>query len=167
MRYLLLLLLLTSFYNLKAQDRILVFLNETEKKAVQIQTGGLVLLEYKGYLHQKELTRNYLLSVNDSSVTLGKARLFGGPVDNREIRIEDITGVRKVSIGSQFLKFALTTSAALGSYYFFSNMDNINNTEKLIYSTGLGLTSNFVIKLAFPINKVKHKLNKNWKVFTL
>ncbi len=167
MRYILLFIAIIFLGNLKAQKNILVFLNETDKKAIQIQTGGLVLLEYNGYLKQKELTKNYLMSINDSSVILGKARLLGAPVEKREIRLKDITGVRKVSVGSQFLKFAITTAAAIGSYYVFSDMDNVNTTEKLLYSTGLGITTNFVIKLAFPSNKIKYKLNKNWKTFTL
>jgi len=167
MRLLLYIILLLGFNSLHAQKNILVFLNETEKKAIQIQTGGLVLLEYNGYLNQKELTLNYMLSINDSSVILGKSRVFGGPIEKREIRIADLTGVRKVSAGSQFLKFAITTAAAIGSYYVFSDMKNVNTTEKLLYSTGLGLTTNFMIKLAFPTKKIKYKLDKNWKVFTL
>ncbi len=167
MRYLIIIILFIGVNTLKAQKNILVFLNEPEKKAIQIQTGGLVLLEYNGYLNQKELTRNYLMSINDSSVILGKSRIFGAPIEKREIRLEDITGVRKVSVGSQFLKFAITTAAAIGSYYVFSDMENVNTTEKLLYSTGLGLTTNFMIKLAFPTHKIKYKLNKNWKKFTL
>ncbi len=167
MRYILMFILFISLGNLKAQKKILVFLNETEQQAVQIQTGGLVLLEYSGYLKQKELTMNYILSVNDSSVVLGKSRLFRGPLERREIRLQDITGVRKVSVGSQLLKFALTSVATIGSYYALSDMNDINTTERLLYSTGIGLTTNFAIKLAFPTKKVKYKLNKNWKVFTL
>ncbi len=167
MRYLFFIILLLGLNNLHAQNKILVFLNETEKKAVQIQPVGQVLLEYNGYLNQKELTMNYMIGLNDSSVILGKARLFGAPIEKREIKLKDITGVRKISVGFQFLKVALTTAATLGSYYLFSDMKDINTTEKLIYSTGLGLSVHFAIKLAFPTKRVKYKLDKNWKVFTL
>ncbi|MCW3786826.1 hypothetical protein [Plebeiibacterium sediminum] len=167
MRYILFFILLIGLGNLNAQKKILVFLNETEQQAVQIRTGGLVLLEYSGYLKQKELSMNYMISVNDSSVILGKSKVFGGVAEKREIRIEDITGVRKISVGSQLLKFTLTSVATIGSYYALSDMNNINTTERLLYSTGIGLTTNFAIKLAFPTKKVKYKLNKNWKVFTL
>ena len=125
------------------------------------------MVEYSGYLGQKELSMNYMMNLNDSSLILSKVKLLGSPTERKEIMLKDITGFRKVSVGSQFLKFALTTAATLGSYYAFSDKGSLNSTERLLYSTGVGLVTHFGIKLAFPTKRIRYKMNKNWKVLTM
>ncbi|MCW3806092.1 hypothetical protein [Plebeiibacterium marinum] len=159
--------ILMGSLGLKAQKQILVFLNDKDKKATQIPLGGMLMLEYNGYLNQKELSMNYMMSLSDSSVVLSKYRLFGTPTEQRKIMLKDITGFRKVSVGSQFLKFALTTAATLGSYYAFSDKNNLNSTERLLYSTGVGLATHFGIKLAFPSKRIKHKITNDWRIISM
>ncbi len=167
MRYLLIFLFITGFLALKAQKQVVVFYNETTNKSIQVPKGGMVMLQYQGYLNQIELNSNYLLQLNDSSLVIGKPRLIGKPTEIREIRVEDITGFRKISSGSQFLKMALTVGATLGSYYAFSDNDHLTSTQRLYLSVGTGLITNFSIKLIFPTKKVKHKLKDGWRIMLM
>ncbi|TLX73029.1 hypothetical protein E9993_16330 [Labilibacter sediminis] len=164
MRVILLLLLLTGSVAAKAQKQGIIFYNDSIKKAVQVRTGGILMVQYSGYLKQQELTTNYLLELNDSTLTLGKPRMFNHPVNVRRIKIKDVTGFRKVSAGTQLLKFALTVGATLGTYYAISENDNLNSTEQLLYSTAAGLTTSFTLKLAFPSRKAKYKIKDGWRI---
>ncbi|MGQ1785280.1 hypothetical protein [Saccharicrinis sp. GN24d3] len=149
----------------QSQKRVLVFYNQDKAEAIQVTKGGLVVLMYQGYLKQMELESNYVLDINDSTVTIGKPRLFSEPVNKKKIRIEDIRGFRKVSAGSMLLKTALTVGATLGTYYTIrNNGDNLTSTQQLLYSTGAGLVTNLSLKLIFPDNKIKHQMKHGWKV---
>jgi hypothetical protein len=156
-----------ALMGLKAQRQILVFHNDSAKKAVQLVEGGMLMVQYNGYLGQTELNTNTIVELNDSLLILGKPRLLGKPLERREIRLNDITGFRKISAGSQLLKFALSTGATLGAYYTFSDNQNLTSTEKLLFSTATGLATHFTIKLAFPGKKIKYKLKDGWKITIL
>ncbi len=165
-RYILLFLLFISLVA-RAQENGLAFVNRTSNKTVQIPKGGMLMVEYQGYLKQKELTNNTLLNLNDTSVVLGKYHLFGKATDLRIIKTEDITGFRKVSAGSQILKTVLALGVTLGSYYAFSDNENLNSTERLAYSLGTGLVTTALLKIVFPANKVKYKMKDGWKIIVL
>lgn len=156
-----------AFIALKAQRQILVFHNDSARQSVQLVEGGMLMVQYNGYLGQNELTTNTILELNDSLLVLGKPRLLVKPIETRMINLNDITGFRKISLGSQLLKFSLSTGATLGAYYAFSDNKDLNSTEKLLYSTAAGLATHFTIKLAFPGKKVKYKLKDGWKITIL
>ena len=164
MRVILILLSLLGSVAIKAQKHGIIFYNDSTNKAVQIRTGGILMVQYVGYLNQQELTTNYLLELNDSTLTLGKPRLFNDPVNMRKINIKDITGFRKVTAGTQLLKFALTVGATLGTFYAISENDNLNSTEQLLYSTAAGFATSFTLKLAFPSRKAKYKIKDGWRI---
>ncbi len=147
-----------------AQQKLLVFYNESIHKAVQIKTNALVMIQYKGYLQQEELTTNNLMSCNDSIIILAQPRMFAQPLNPRKIKLEDITGFRKVSVGSQLLKFGITLGVTLGTFFTISNNDQFSSTEQLIYSSAAGLATNYGLKLIFPMNRVKYKLKDGWKI---
>jgi hypothetical protein len=149
---------------LKAQKHGIIFYNDSARKAVQIKAGGMVMLSYKGYLKQYELTTNYILQLNDSLIVLGKPRLFREPANVRQVRLTDISGFRKVSGGSQLFKFAITLGGTLGSYYAFSANEHISTTEKLVYSTAVALCTQLTLRLVFPSKKVKYKIKDGWRI---
>jgi hypothetical protein len=164
MRYVLGIILLIGCLGLKAQKHGIIFYNDSAKKAVQVKTGGMVMLSYKGYLKQDELNTNYILQLNDSVIVLGKPRLFNAPADIRQVRIKDITGFRKVSEGTQLFKFLITLGGTLGSYYAFSANEHISTTEKLVYSTAVALGTQLTLSLVFPSKKVKYKIKDGWRI---
>ncbi len=165
LRYLILLLLFSSLiFEVKSQEKGIIFVNQITNKTIYIPKGGMLMVEYNGYLKQMELSTNTLLQLNDSSIVLGKYRLFGAPTNKRIIKTEDITGFRKISVGSQFLKTFLTLGVTLGSYYAFSNRENLNSTQRLAYSLGTGIVTTVLLKVIFPIKKVKYKLKDGWKM---
>ncbi|SMO60084.1 hypothetical protein SAMN06265379_103251 [Saccharicrinis carchari] len=160
-------LLILSFFcisiGVHAQKSALIFLNQAERKAVQIPKGGMMVVQYRGYLKQMELKSNSLIQVNDSMIVMGKPRLFADAVDLTHIRISDITGFRKVSVGSQLLKTVLTVGATLGSYYALrNNGDKLSSTQQLLLSSGAGLLTNISLKFIFPQNRIKHKTKDGW-----
>lgn len=163
MRYLFILSILLITVCAQAQKSALIFLHQDAHKAVQIPKGAMMVVQYQGYLKQLELKSNSLIQVNDSMIVLGKPRLFSEPANLTHIRINDITGFRKVSVGSQLLKTALTVGATLGAYYGLrENGDKLSSTEQLILSTGAGLLTNISLKFIFPQNKIKHQTKDGW-----
>ena len=149
----------------QAQKSTLIFYNQQQSEAVQIRKGGLLILEYQGYLKQMELNSNYILDVNDSTITMGKPRVFSAPTNTKTIRLKDITGFRKISAGSMLLKTALTVGATLGTYYTIrANGDKLSSTQQILYSTGAGLIANISLKLIFPQNKIKYKTENGWEI---
>lgn len=149
---------------LKAQNRMLVFYNDSAREAIGVKKYGTVMLQYKGYLDQTELTTNTIISLSDSTITLAKPKVFGSPTQQRTIMLDDVTGFRKVSTGSQLLKTAIILGITVGSYFAISNNNNFNNTEQVIYATAIGLGTTYGIKLIFPMNKPKHLLKDGWKM---
>lgn len=163
MRPLLILFLLFISLYAQAQNSALIFLNQNAHKAVQIPKGSMMVVQYNGYLKQQELKSNTIIHINDSIIVIGKPRLFAEASDLTQIRINDITGFRKVSVGSQLLKTVLTVGATLGTYYGLrENGDKLSSTEQLLLSTGAGLITNVSLKIIFPQNKIKHKNKDGW-----
>ncbi len=163
MRYLYILSFLLISVCAQSQKSALIFYNQDAHKAVQIPKGALLVVQYRGYLKQMELKSNSLIQVNDSMVVMGKPRLFTDATNLTHIRIDDITGFRKVSVGSQLLKTVLTIGATLGVYYGLrENGDKLSSTEQLLLSTGAGLLTNISLKFIFPLNRIKHKTKDGW-----
>lgn len=166
-KHLIIIVFILCFVQLKAQKQVLVFYNKSLNKSAQIPLKGMLTVEYAGYLKQLELSNNSLVSITDSSIILGKSKLIGGITERREIKIDDITGFRKISAGRMILKSILTVATTLGSYYTFSDNTNMNATERLILSTATGIGTRISINLLFPDKKIKYKVKNGWKIITL
>ncbi|WP_282037572.1 hypothetical protein [Saccharicrinis aurantiacus] len=152
--------------NIKAQKEMLVFYNDSARQAIGVKKYGTVMLEYKGYLNQTELKTNTIIEISDSTVVLAKPRIFNGPTQHHSIMLNDITGFRKVSAGSQLLKTAIILGVTVGSYFAISNNDNFSNTEQVVYATAIGLGTTYGLKLIFPMNRPKYFFKDGWKVRT-
>lgn len=162
---LLLLIGLLGTYTISfAQKDMLVFYNDSAKQAIGVKKYGTVMLEYKGYLNQTELTTNTIISLNDSTITLAKPKLFGSSTQQRTIMLNDVTGFRKVSTGSQLLKTAIILGVTVGSYFVISDNDNLSSPERVLYATAIGLGTTYGIKLIFPMNKPKYLLKDGWRI---
>jgi len=163
MRHLVILSFLFISVCAQAQKSALIFLHQEGRKAVQIPKGAMMVVQYRGYLKQMESKSNSIIQLSDSMVVMGKPHLFADASHLTHIRIDDITGFRKVSVGSQLLKTALTVGATLGTYYGLrENGDKLSDTEQLLLSTGAGLLTNISLKLIFPQNKIKHQIKDGW-----
>lgn len=150
--------------SLKAQKEMLVFYNDNAQQAIGVKKYGTVMLQYKGYLNQTELTTNTIISLNDSTITLAKPKLFGEATQQRTIMLNDVTGFRKVSAGNQLLKTAIILGITVGSYFAISDNNNLSSPERVIYATAIGLGTTYGIRLIFPMNKPKHLLKDGWKM---
>lgn len=164
MKQILILLLLLCFIGVKAQKKGIIFYNDNTNKSVQIRLGGMLMVQYTGYLKQQELTTNYVLELNDSTLTLGQPRLFNHAANVRKVNIEDITGFRKVTAGTQLLKFTLTVGATLGMFYAIGKNDHLSSTQQLLYSTAAGFATSLTLKMVFPSRKAKYKIKEGWKI---
>ncbi|WP_143525146.1 hypothetical protein [Labilibacter marinus] len=166
MRLIIIIGLLFIGVQLFSQKTGIIFYNQVEGKSIPFIKGSMIVVEYQGYLKQMELYTNNIIEVNDSTVLIGKARLFAAPTQVKEIRIEDIKGFRKISAGSLLLKTTLTVGATLGAYYAMRNYaDQLSSTEEILYSTAIGLATNISLNKIFPDKKVKYKMKDGWKVF--
>lgn len=164
MRLVVILFFIFVSLSIQAQRTSITFYNDSAKKFVQIRSGEMLLVKYSGYLKQVEIKADYLLNLNDSTLTLGQTSLFRKSINSREININDITGFRKISAGTQLLKLAFTISATLGSFYAINENKNLNSTQKLLFSTAAGFAINFSVKWAFPFKKEKYKMKNGWKI---
>ncbi len=150
-----------------AQSQGIVFVNPETNKTIQVPRGSMLMIEYKGYLQQMETETNSLFFINDSSIVLGKYHLIGKHSGMRTVMLEDITGFRKISVGNQLLKTLFVFGATLGSYYAFSDNDNLNSTQRLALSLGTGLVTTSLVKIIFPTNKAKYRMKDGWKIVVL
>ncbi|MDB4334748.1 hypothetical protein OAA06_00155 [bacterium] len=161
-------LLLLLFVGLSfAQNRVLVFHNDSLKKYVQVAKGQSLIVEYKGYLDQTELKYNSVTTINDSILMLGKPQLFGAPKNQRVINLGDIQGFRKKSAGTELLKTLCLAGITVGTYYSISQNDNLSEGEQILYSLGVGIGTKIVLELAFPTKKAKHFMKNGWRVRVL
>ncbi len=166
-KYIYIIILILITVKITAQKRSIIFYNENTTKSVRLNKGNLVLIEYQGYLSQIEQKLNYLLSVNDSTLILGKPMLFSPPKQIYSIKIKDINGAKRISNGTQLLKFTLIAGSTIGTYYIIrNNKNNLSYFQELGISALVGFSTRIVINKLFPNNKVKHKFNDKWKYVT-
>jgi len=120
-------------------------------------------VEYKGYLNQISQYKSLVHDFNESTIIF-EPSVSGEHGDQPYvINNADITGFRKVSkFGALIIPLA-NLGVTIGSYFLFDSSPNFTDTEKILYSTALGIGSNYLLKLIFK-DDIEFKIADGWKM---
>lgn len=160
-----------------AQKRLL-FYNTQKLKTIELKEGHRASILYKGYNNQIELATQTVTQITDSTITLGMDMSSYFP--NRKpgqslrmtykiIRIEDIIGFRRMTLGRQWAKVGVGVAGIVGSFYFLHGIYNnpsIGNGSAFFISLGTGFGLLALNQLLFPEN-IKHYFKDGWEVKVL
>ncbi|AMS25685.1 hypothetical protein AEM51_00260 [Bacteroidetes bacterium UKL13-3] len=157
-----------------AQKR-LVFTNVQKQKVVELRVGNRATFYYKGYMDQPECVKETISDITDSTVVLGlsydgllpKSITKPGKYPklmHKIIRIEDITGFRKMGTGRMLAKSAVSIGGIFASYYLLKNIysSNMSSGTSILLSMGVGFGLLGVTELLFPEN-IKHYTEDGWQ----
>lgn len=155
-------------------QRQLLFFQEFSGKSVTIQQGHKATLLYKGYNGQMEVFSEMVTEITDSTVTLGadlskvSKRFKPGRMKRntfKVIRIQDITGFRKMGLGRQLLKTTVRVGEVIGTAYFLGYIyaSDLSAGTAFLISMGTGFTIIGVNSVLFPEN-IKHYMQDGWQV---
>jgi hypothetical protein len=160
--------------NCFAQKKLL-FYNSRTLKTIEMKVGHRASLLYKGYNDQVEFMCNNVTDVTDSTITLGidmteyfpnkKPGQFAR-IPYKIIRIEDIIGFRRITLGRQWAKAGVSLAGIVGSFYLLHGVYNnsaISNTGAFFISLGTGFALIGLNHALFPEN-IKYYMKDGWKV---
>jgi hypothetical protein len=172
-KYLFALLFLVSSITCFAQKRLL-FYNTKTLKTIELKEGHRASILYKGYMGQLEVMIHTVTQITDSTITLG-SDFSGTPfatkpgkiagLSYKTIRITDIEGFRRMTVGRQLARSGVNIIGIVGSYYLLRNVytSNISGTGAFFISLGTGLGIVGITKLLFPEN-IKYYMEDGWQV---
>lgn len=154
----------------------LVFKNTKTLKTVELRVGNRASFSYNGYMQQPEFLKETISDITDSTVVLGMSYFQSLPQSitkpgkypalvYKVIRIEDITGFRKMGVGRMIAKSAVSIGGIFASYYLLKDIysSNISTGSSILLSMGVGLGLYGVTELLFPEN-VKYYMADGWQV---
>lgn len=143
------------------------------KKTIDIRPGQAVALTYKGYNGQLEFIKQTVTGITDSTLILGvdyeKLGINSakkGPMVNyhKTIKLDDIIGFRRMTIGRQLLKSGLRIGSVFGNFYafyMFSNNSNYSAANVYFISLGTVFGSAILISWLLPEN-IKYEIRDGW-----
>ncbi|MES2779604.1 MAG: hypothetical protein V4651_06865 [Bacteroidota bacterium] len=154
----------------------LVFKNTKTQKTIELRVGNRVSFSYKGYMEQPEFVKETISQITDSTVVLGFSHFAALPKSITKpgkhpklvfkvVRIEDITGFRKMGLGRLLAKGAVSIGGIFASYYLLKNIysSDISSGSSILLSMGVGLGLYGLTEVFFPEN-IKHYLEDGWTV---
>ena len=137
------------------------FNNIITKDTIWLFENDKAIIQYNGYLSQKEEIKGRILQINDSLIILG-SKFLGIENINKKINITDISGFRKYTKARRILKTSLNIIVIGGSIYA-PEILNINSLfGSYSVSVGTGIIGVEIIDLIFS-NKVKNTTKSGWK----
>ena len=113
-------------------------------------------------MNQSRETVNHIKSITDTSIVFslkGKKNLS----DDREVRVSDITGFRKMWKFRPFIIPLTNLAVGIGTYFAISENDKLSDGEKLLYATGATVASSLILKFLFK-DDIKFKISDGWTV---
>ena len=160
-----------------AQKRLL-FYNTQTLKTVELKEGHRASILYVGYNNQIEFITHTVSQITDSTITIGIDMNTFFP--NRKpgqslrmaykvIRVEDIIGFRRMTLGRQWAKIGVSVAGIVGSFYFLHGVYNnpsISNGSAFFISLGTGFGLLAINQLLFPEN-IKYYFKDGWRVKVL
>lgn len=174
---LVLFLLLSVSASCFAQKRLL-FYNTQTLKTIELKEGHKASILYKGYNGQIEFVSHIVSEITDSTITIGTdmSSLFPNRKPgsfirstHKVIRIEDIIGFRRMTLGRQWAKAGVSVAGIVGSFYLLHGVYNnasISNAGAFFISLGTGFALLGVNQLLFPEN-IKYYFKDGWEVKVL
>jgi hypothetical protein len=152
-----------------AQKRLL-FYNAKTLRTIELKEGHKASILYKGYLGQPEFFIQMVTHITDSTIVLGtnrSSKLFGksDAPSAKTIRISDILGFRRMTVGRQLAQAGVSIAGVVGSYILIRNLyaSNINPTGAFFISLGTGYGIIGITRLLFPEN-IKYHMEEGWQV---
>lgn len=169
-------ILLFSILNSLLAQKTLLFLNKNNNKAIEVEVGNTLSIQYVGYNNQIYFTKNVVTEINDTSIVLGH---YGGELPlwiqklskNYEsgfkiVQIKDIVSFRKISntrlLGKSLLSTTITVSAFVGTYNLFRN-GNLSPLSSILISLGIGFGTTLFNSYVLPDNPL-NKINNDWLI---
>lgn len=161
-----------SLKNSKAQN--LLFVNKAQNQTITVKIGAKLYLGYRGYNGNKEFATNTVYEITDSTITLGinpefmpfKTKPNISTNQYKVIRLKDITHFRKRSLGGQLTRDMLRIGTAIGTVILLSDLyrnSSISTSNAFFISLGVGITTNWGIKLMYPEN-AKYAIADGWQI---
>ncbi|MCU0441427.1 MAG: hypothetical protein MUE96_03440 [Bacteroidia bacterium] len=157
-------------------QRALLFTKPNTSDSILLQVGQKATLLYKGYQGQIEVFNQLVTDINDSTITLGfdhglshkNQRQLGKKLRaaHKTIRIADIIGFRRITIGRQLAKSAVNIGLLVGSVLLLQsvyNTPNLNATADFFISMGIGFSVFGIQHIVLPEN-IKHYMADGWQV---
>lgn len=160
-----------------AQKRLL-FYNTQKLKTIELKEGHRASILYKGYNNQIEFITHTVSQITDSTITLGVDMSSYFPnrkpgqsirMTYKVIRIEDIIGFRRMTLGRQWAKIGVSIGGIVGSFYLLHgvyNNSSISNGGAFFISLGTGFALLGLNQLLFPEN-IKYYFKDGWEVKVL
>ncbi len=168
------LLLLLSAFDSFAQE--LLFFNAAKQKSVIVRPGSILCVSYTGYNGITEFAKLTVTDITDSTVVLGvntaklgfMSKLKDGPhVNNyKVIRLEDIKGFRRITLGRTTLKTLMKIGVVVGTYFFIYELSQdggFSAGETFAISAGAGIAGTILVNALLPEN-VKYYMKDGWEV---
>ncbi|MFZ4621649.1 MAG: hypothetical protein ACOYNS_13900 [Bacteroidota bacterium] len=140
----------------------LVFENATLQDTVRIEAKDYVNLEFKGYLNQPSQQMSFVKSVNATSIYLA-ASMKTLPAEGFEIKANDITGFRRMSMFQPFIKPVTSLGVLLGTYFVLADNKSMSEADLLLYSSLAGLVITYAVDFIFP-DDIKYHVADGWNV---
>lgn len=155
----------------------LVFTQATTNNKIEMKIGHRATILYKGYLGQLETAKETITDITDSTIVLGinmaevYPRMAARPGKNlkttyKVIRISDIMGFRRMTLGRQMGSLVFKTAGIVGSFYLLRNVyanPSISSGTSFLISIGTGFGILGINGLLFPEN-IKHYVEDGWSV---
>lgn len=130
---------------------------------------------YTGYQNQTELFNQIVTDITDSTIVLGmnladaesNKKRIGRSMKTKfkVIKIADITGFRRITLGRQLAKSAVGIGLLVGSVVLLQsvyNAPNLDATTDFLLSMGIGFTVFGVQSVILPEN-IKYYMADGWK----
>jgi hypothetical protein len=154
-------------------QKSLLFYHIQTLRTIELKVGHKATILYKGYLGQAEFISQVVTEISDSTITLGTdAQSFFAsqkPGKNikqvhKVIRISDITGFRRMTIGRQLGKAGLSIAGVVGSIYLLPYVygSGAGKGTAFFISFASGLTILGINQLVFPEN-IKYYFKDGWE----
>lgn len=153
----------------------LIFKNANTQKTVEFKVGNQASFIYKGYMAQSEFVKETISEITDSTVVLGFSYYQSLPKSvtkpgkhpkllHKVIRIEDITGFRKMGTGRLLAKSAVSIGGIFASYYLLKDIysSGISTGSSILLSMGVGFGLYGLTEVLFPEN-IKYYVEDGWK----
>jgi hypothetical protein len=170
-------LVFVCFSGVCIAQKTLLFYNTQLNKTIELKEGHRAAILYKGYQNQIEFAMETVTLITDSTIVLGidLATLLPnhkpGKMNKlmyKVIRITDIVGFRRMTLGRQIAKLTFSIAGIVGSFYILNGVysSNISNFNAFMISLGAGFGILGLNHLIFPEN-IKYYFSDGWQVKVL
>jgi hypothetical protein len=155
-------------------QKSLLFYNTKTLRTIELKVGHKATLLYKGYLNQTEVICHTVTDITDSTIVIGSDLSIILPEKRpgqklgqvqKVIRISDITGFRRMTIGRQLAKAGVGVAGAVGSFYLLQYIyqSDISRGNAFLISLGTGFSLIGLNRILFPEN-IKYYFEDGWQV---